>query len=168
MYCDECKDQAYAALDELTRQRDATLKALHDEMDVAFARKTVADNLQVQLDAALLQVGEMLKLLKRAEDALGPDRTATDRKDALLLLGKYIVDNRKAIEKPKCEPNAKICHETVRFDGGPIYCYQPMPCRVHGVEKRVEEPQKFEEEPCPRCSYSREKGHICTKCGFLR
>jgi hypothetical protein len=45
--------------------------------------------------------------------------------------------------KPKCEPNATICHETVRFDGGPIYCYQPMPCRVHGVEKRV--------EPVPKC-----------------
>jgi len=25
-----------------------------------------------------------------------------------------------------------LCHQSVKFDGGPIYCYQPLPCRIHG------------------------------------
>lgn len=40
------------------------------------------------------EVERLNRLLRIAEDALGPDRTPTDRKDALMKLGKYLVENR--------------------------------------------------------------------------
>ena len=31
-----------------------------------------------------------------------------------------------------------LCRQSVRYDGGPIYCYQPLPCQIHGSESRKE------------------------------
>ncbi len=36
------------------------------------------------------QIDEVTALLRRAEDALGPDRTPQDRKDALMVLGEFL------------------------------------------------------------------------------
>lgn len=47
-----------------------------------------------KLEAAELQVRDLTALLRRAEDALGPDRTASDRRDTLMVLGKALVEKR--------------------------------------------------------------------------
>jgi hypothetical protein len=86
------------------------------------------------------------------------------------VLNNALIDSKAVAEKPKQEAQIGDRPQDIC-----ALCYHPNDDVAHqrclaerAALKRVEEPQKFEGEPCPRCSYSREKGHICTKCGFLR
>lgn len=145
-------------LDSVTRERDhyktglenARQNYVEKQAEVERLKADVTDRDAVYqkvykaLSDANLQVESLTKLLRRAEDALGPDRTPTDRRETLMVLGKHFVENRDDASRgfpfgPKCgkhwgnsDGEAGICDKDAGHDG---VCWDPP----RASEKRKED-----------------------------
>ncbi len=97
---------AYAEEKEENAKLRAEVEALHKEKEMAISTWTAS--VEKERDAALLQVDGLTKLLRRAEDVLGPDRTATERKATLMEIGKHFA------HKPKCDCTCHVPAPTAR------------------------------------------------------
>ncbi|MGH9391933.1 MAG: hypothetical protein ACRD1Z_20210, partial [Vicinamibacteria bacterium] len=88
--------EACAFLDKLVRESQI-VKVCKERDDailqVEEARRT-AGFWKANHLAGNAEIEDLTKLLRRAEDALGPDRTPTDRKDALMHLGRHFAEKR--------------------------------------------------------------------------
>jgi hypothetical protein len=127
---------------------------------VLMTRKIEGMNLQVdEMQKRIYKIGLLCDKVLGLEHGFCPD--VGEPRDNLTRI-KIALDG--FIKKPSCEEMLPLGGGGFQRCGGELPCN----CHVSQSKKRVEEPQKFEEEQCPRCTYSREKGHICTKCGFLR
>lgn len=99
--CDHGKEyagHACAACLAMAYQRGERLKTQLEQAEIdRVCAIEGTEWLRVKMEEMKLQNQELMKLLRRAEDSLGPDRTATDRKTTLMEIGKHLIEKKKCL-----------------------------------------------------------------------